>query len=579
MRPARRIVAFLTLLGVAACGGSGSSGNGDGGAGQASGSGTGGAGGAGGASTAHGGSSASNGGAAPSSSGEGGTGGPGSSSSAASGGGGGVSSASSSGSTSSSSASSSAASAGSGGMCGNVTCDTPPSPCYDAAGTCDGGQCVYALRDGASCDDGDPCTNHDTCSGGVCAGTAFLCDTPPAPSCIDANTLRTSYASTGTCSGGCVYAHTDVACSGGGCANGVCASGSGSVVAVSAGARHTCALLASGGVKCWGDNGSGQLGDGTTTRRLVPVDVQGLAGAAIAIGAGDSATCALIAGGSIQCWGSNADGALGDGTTTDHALPVTVQGLGAAATAIGVGAYVGCARVGDGVKCWGSNTDGSLGAGSTSFHSAVPLAVQGLGPGIAALSVGYGHSCAFGNGNVPSCWGFDLYGELGNPGVTSYSNVGVPATAFTAPAIAVTADGSFTCIVTNAGAAQCIGADGESGFGPVTPTGLGANVVAIAGGDTFRCAILSAGKLMCWGDNYYGQIGDGVTPEGIGSTVDDPTVVKGLASGVVQVSTGQEHACAITSGGHLKCWGYNATGQLGNNSLVDTNAPVDVIGF
>jgi alpha-tubulin suppressor-like RCC1 family protein len=212
--------------------------------------------------------------------------------------------------------------------------------------------------------------------------------------------------------------------------------------------------------------------------------------------------------------------------------------------------------------------------------SLTPLAVLGLSPGVASLSLGYAHGCAIGNGNVPTCWGFNLYGELGNPGVTDFSAVAVPATAFTAPAIAVAANSLYTCILTDAGAVQCIGADGESGFGPTTPTGLGSGVVAVsAGDDDYRCAILGGGKLMCWGDDAFGQIGDGVTTPGNGVTVPTPTVVHGLGSGVVQISTGEAHACAITTGGHVKCWGYNGSGQLGDNGTTDTNAPVGVIGF
>jgi alpha-tubulin suppressor-like RCC1 family protein len=436
---------------------------------------------------------------------------------------------------------------------------------------------VYGFANGVSCDDGDPCTSNDRCAAGVCSGTAFLCDTPPAPSCIDAHTLRTASAPTGTCSGGCIYAHTDVTCSGGSCAAGACSSGAGGVVTVAAGSRHTCALLAGGGIKCWGDNTWGQLGDGTNTQRSVPVAVQGLAGPAIALAAGETATCALITGGAVQCWGSGALGALGDGGTTDRSSPVTVQGLGGAATAIAVGSSEGCALIGGGVKCWGDNGEGKLGAGSTDGFSLVPLAVQGLPAGVAALSLGYGHGCAIGNGNVPQCWGFNLDYELGNPGVVDFSAVAVPATAFTASAIGVGANAQFTCIVTSAGAVQCIGDDGEAGFGPVTPAGLESGVLAVSAGSYFRCAILTGGKLECWGDDGFGQIGDGVMQPG--GTVSVPTVVQGLASGVVQVSTGQAHTCAITGAGHVKCWGFNAYGQLGNNSTNDTNAPVSVIGF
>ena len=138
------------------------------------------------------------------------------------------------------------------------------------------------------------------------------------------------------------------------------------VVATAAGVLHTCALLSNGTVQCWGSNGRGQLGDGTTTQSTTPVTVSGITNAtAIAAGAGHS--CAVLATGTVQCWGWNSYGQLGNGTTTDSPTPtpVTVSGI-TNATAISAGGIYTCAMLASGtVQCWGFKGSGQLGDGST----------------------------------------------------------------------------------------------------------------------------------------------------------------------------------------------------------------------
>ncbi len=155
------------------------------------------------------------------------------------------------------------------------------------------------------------------------------------------------------------------------------------VVAIAAGNAHTCALTAAGGVKCWGDNEFGRLGDGTTTRRITPVDVLGLGSGVKAIAAGTWHTCALTAAGGAQCWGMNLYGQLGDGSTMDRHTPVDVDGLGNGVVVIAPSGHHTCAlTAAGGAKCWGSNWVGQLGNGTTSEepnpHS---VAVTGLGDG------------------------------------------------------------------------------------------------------------------------------------------------------------------------------------------------------
>jgi len=154
--------------------------------------------------------------------------------------------------------------------------------------------------------------------------------------------------------------------------------GLGAVRAIGLGYRHACALLQSGGVRCWGDDSSGQLGPGATAPSAVPVAVTGLTGTITSLCGGSAHTCALSQAGAVQCWGWNYVGELGDGTTTDSASPVAVVGLGAGVAEIACGGEFTCARLAaGGVRCWGGNYNGELGDG-TAQNRSTPVAVLGL---------------------------------------------------------------------------------------------------------------------------------------------------------------------------------------------------------
>jgi alpha-tubulin suppressor-like RCC1 family protein len=196
-----------------------------------------------------------------------------------------------------------------------------------------------------------------------------------------------------------------------------------SATAITAGESDTCALLAGGSIDCWGSNGSGELGDGTTEESTTPVAVRGITNAiAVAAGYGGH-TCALLAGGTVDCWGSNPSGELGDGTTESSSTPVVVSVI-TNATAITVGQYDTCALLASGgVDCWGGNIWGQLGDG-TRQESVTPVAVSGIN-NATAIAAGYAHTCALLAGGSVDCWGANGSGELGD-GTTEESDVPVP---------------------------------------------------------------------------------------------------------------------------------------------------------
>jgi alpha-tubulin suppressor-like RCC1 family protein len=354
------------------------------------------------------------------------------------------------------------------------------------------------------------------------------------------------------------------------------------VTAIAVGGFQTCALAAGGGVKCWGWNGSGQLGDGTTDQSSTPVDVFGLDQGVTAIAAGGYHTCALVAGGGVKCWGMNDDGQLGDSTTTDRSTPVDVVGLTSGVTAIVAGDSHTCALLSDGgVKCWGYNDYGQLGNGTTT-HSSTPVDVVGLASGVTAIAAGGLHTCAIAPGGGVRCWGNDYFGQLGD-GTTTHSSTPVDVVGLDQGVTVIAAGFGHTCALTSGGGAKCWGGNGAGQLGdgttyqsntPVDVVGLVSGVTAIAGGGGHTCALAGAGRAKCWGGNGDGALGDGTTTQR--ST---PVDIVGLGSGVAALAAGYEHTCALVSGGGVKCWGKNTEGQLGNNTAQNSSTPVDVVGL
>jgi alpha-tubulin suppressor-like RCC1 family protein len=185
------------------------------------------------------------------------------------------------------------------------------------------------------------------------------------------------------------------------------------VSAIAVGGEHTCALTSHGGLKCWGWNARGQLGIGTAIDSDAPVDVPRLAGAVSAVAAGGRHTCALMTAGGVRCWGYNEFGQLGDGTTTDRPMPVDVVGLPSSIRAITTGGNFSCALKTDGrVACWGLNAAGQLGDG-TYMDSPAPVDVAGLASGVSTIADGFYHACGVTTDGGVTCWGGNESGQLG----------------------------------------------------------------------------------------------------------------------------------------------------------------------
>ena len=369
------------------------------------------------------------------------------------------------------------------------------------------------------------------------------------------------------------------------------------VAQLDTGGNYTCATTTIGGIKCWGENGNGQLGDGTSIDQTMPVDVVGLTTGAQSVSAGRAHACAVTSSGSVKCWGSNYAGELGDGTTIDRNTPVDVIGLGSGVVAVSAAMLHTCALTSSGgVKCWGYNSSGELGDGTTTSRS-TPVDVIGLTSGVTAVHsgaadfppYGTGYTCALTLRGEIKCWGGNGTGQLGD-GTTISRTMPVDVIGLTGEVEAVTTGAFHTCAVTGNHQVWCWGSNGAGQLGNgmisnfrTTPTNtveMPTTAVSVsAGGSDYdggghSCALTATSGVKCWGRNLDGELGDGTI-----NSSDIPVDVVGLASGVIAMTTGRDHACALTVGGGVKCWGNNISGQLGDGTWSSRNTPVDVVGL
>jgi alpha-tubulin suppressor-like RCC1 family protein len=405
-------------------------------------------------------------------------------------------------------------------------------------------------------------------------------------------------------------------------------------IAIAVGDLHTCALLDTGNVKCWGDNTYGELGQGDTNNRgdnagemgdnLLDVDL-GTGRKASAITAGHYFTCALLDNATVKCWGRNDFGQLGQGDTNnrgdnagemgDNLLAINL-GTGRTAIAIAAGGDHMCALLDNAtVKCWGHNDDGQLGQGDTVNRGDAAnemgdnLFAVDLGTGRTAVSIAAGqhHTCAVLDNASVKCWGDNGNGQLGlgdtafrgdNPGEMGDNlpavNLGTGRTA-----TAITAGAFHTCAVLDNATVKCWGNAGlaQLGYGDITQRGDNANemgnnlpavslgtgrtATAITAGAFHTCVLLDNASVKCWGDNSSGQSGLGDTNnrgDQANEMGDNLPVVAVAGHSLIAIGAGGNHSCAIIDDGTLKCWGSNSFGQLGQGDTNDRGGSANQMG-
>ena len=333
----------------------------------------------------------------------------------------------------------------------------------------------------------------------------------------------------------------------------VAAKGVKGALSVDAEGTFSCAVLSGGKVSCWGRNLSGQLGvspkiEVRDTAAIVP-GVEG----AVAVSGGVDHACALISTGSVECWGANAGGELGNGSKLPSIRPVRVQGI-ADAVQVGVGVDFSCALLAShSVKCWGTNYASQLGDGEQKSRK-TPVAVEGITTAV-SLDVAENTSCAVLSGGSVECWGGH---DPTDPSGSSRDS----ATASTQQGVsnATEVDAEGECALISDGTVTCWGED------PLNPDYAEGSIHKISGLESgvrlgTNCALLSSGGVDCWGSSENGQLGNGTVS--FAGSKDTAVPVSGI-SGAKAIGASGINACTVLSDSTVECWGWNYWGALGN---------------
>nr|BDT29959.1 hypothetical protein BHI3_34250 [Bacteriovorax sp. HI3] len=389
---------------------------------------------------------------------------------------------------------------------------------------------------------------------------------------------------------------------------------------LSGGEAFMCIKSDTGVVKCWGKNDDGQLGNGTNQHvgnnvgdmgdSLLPVDL-GTGRTAKELGVGRFSSCAILDNNSLKCWGDNGYGQLGLGNTQNRGdnanemgdnLPAVSLGTGVVPAKVGVGENFTCILTTDGrVKCWGAADLGAVGTGVGGYIGTSPSHMGdnlqyinfGTGRTAKSISLGGSHACAILDNNKLKCWGFNFYGGLGLGDTTDrgaapnqmgdnlpYVDLGTGRTVKS-----VAGGGESTCAILDDNSVKCWGDNsfGQLGLGGTNHRGDGANemgdnlptvnlgsgryAVKIASNGANFCAVLDDQSLKCWGRSTSGNlgIGNGSSKGGSLSDMGDalPFVDLGTDFKVVSVASHTYGFCAVNASGRTKCWGGNYYGNLG----------------
>ncbi len=360
------------------------------------------------------------------------------------------------------------------------------------------------------------------------------------------------------------------------------------------GAGHACAITASGGLKCWGMNVAGELGNGSIgSFPSGPVDVVGLSSGVKCVVAGEMHTCALTTAGGVKCWGAStgiggivagtvlgslagAFGGADGGVSSAAAVPADVPGLTSGVVGLASGEFDTCAMLADGsLRCWGSG--GEEETDPTTNYGPTPQSIAGAPSAPSAIQMADGFGCLLTAAGAVECWGGNTFGELGN-GSTTPSATPVPVTGLGSGVTWLSAyGGTAACAVVAGGKLECWGAgEGQTGQPvPVDVPALSAGVTSVSvGGENLNCAIMTDGAVKCWSWDGLPRVGAG-----------QPTSVN-LAS-AVYVAANEECACALLASGKVYCWSpdgdgspFADAGSLGSPcSGATASSPVEVVGF
>ena len=384
---------------------------------------------------------------------------------------------------------------------------------------------------------------------------------------------------------------------------------------ISSGGYHSCVVISSGNVKCWGQGTEGQLGNDKLVNTDHPVLVIDGDGSStplsdiVQVSTGDQHTCALTSSGNVKCWGKGTEGQLGNdkSVNTDHPVLV-IDGDGSSSpltdiVQVSVGGYHSCALTSSGnVKCWGKGVEGLLGNDKLINTDHPILVVDGEGSttplaDIVQISVGVAHTCVLTSfGNV-KCWGKGKYGRLGNGEFTDIDHpvLVVEKNENNTPLdkiVQVSVGLDNTCALTTFGTVKCWGRGNFGALGdrgdqdkayPVSVLDKNGDnplkgIVQVSTGLINTCVLTNLGNVKCWGFGPSGNIGDGNTVNRLSPTfaIEKEGSTTPLSK-IIQISVNGFTTCALTLSGSVKCWGHGSKGQLGNGDSTDKPYPVSVI--
>ncbi len=365
---------------------------------------------------------------------------------------------------------------------------------------------------------------------------------------------------------------------------------------VAAGEEHTCVLAEDGAVRCWGKGGYGQLGQNNTrafgddepASDAEDVDV---GGPVVSLAAGGHHTCALMESGAVRCWGYGAYGQLGYGNTevigdNEDVREAGDVDVGGPVVSLVAGGYHTCALMESGaVRCWGHGAYGQLGYGRTSNVGAVNEPKDAgdvdVGGRVVEVAAGKYHTCVRLESGAVRCWGRNDYGQLGYGDTVNRGDTELPWEAgdvnVGGTVLELTAGWYHTCARLEGGAVRCwgYGAPGQLGYGNTeiigdneTPSAagdvdVGGVVAELTAGESHTCARLEGGGVRCWGAGTHGRLGYG-NVNTIGN--DEPPSSAGdvsVGGPVLELDAGLAHTCARLESGRVRCWGAGILGRLG----------------